>query len=1628
MKKVIYLIFFILSMQSLHAQQPFMNEWIDYNKTYYKFKIGPFGYDALSIPIANGVVRIPQPSLAAIGLGSIPAEQFQLWRDGEEVPLFISTSSGMLSPSDYIEFWGEMSNGKPDKYLYKDSTAQLVDHTSLETDTAAYFLTVNPLGSNKRFVSTTNNTVGTTLIPEKNFMYTAKRIFRGFINNGFGVFVEEKLYSSSYDVGEGLESKSLTSTSSISHVFSNLNVDTLGNPMTFTLNMVGAAPNDRNVKVSLNGDSLTQFQMGYFQIKRLVMPGISPLKVKSNSGTFLIQNLTGGGDDCRIGKLDLEYPRLFNFGGATSFEFYVDGSAQGRYLKISNFNRGSANGVLYDFTNGKRYVGNPGSGDTLEFVLGPSVNKYHLLLVKSDGSTAKTISTIEKRNFVDYSNSANQGDYLIISNPVLYGSGAGNYIQQYSDYRSSDSGGKYNAKVVDIHQLEDQFAYGIKMNPLSVKNFLRFSRANFQKPPAYVFLIGKGVIYTSYRLQESNPLVAQLNLVPVFGSPGSDNLLSSDNYEPVPTTPIGRLSAVTPAEVGVYLAKVKEYEAAQRDTSLSSIASNLWKKKVLQLAGANDPLIESVIDTFQAKYAKIIGGPLFGANVKTFSKSTSTGSEYGQAVIQFTDEYNNGSALVEYLGHSSSTSIDFSLDNPANYSNTGKYPFFIVNGCLAGNIFDYDINRLNSRSTISEKFVLEPEKGAIGYLSSSNFGILNYLDVVTEKFYDAIGGSQYGKGFGNVVQDGLKASLDYTGTTDFYGLMHVEQLTYHGDPAIKMSSYAAPDYAIDSNEMSAAPGYLNVAMDSFTVSFKVRNLGKATGDPVGLKLYRKYPNGVTENIYSALIPSVNSADSFSFKLPIVANRDKGTTVISAVVDEGNQVVELKEDNNKASVSVKVSAADLLPVSPYNYSIINTNSVDLITSTAYAFDSLTQYVMELDTTSLFNSPQKLTMQQTGRGGIIEFDNVPLILDSTVYFWRVSEDSADKHWNTFSFVYRSTGNAGFEQAHFLQHTGSIYNKIVPDSSSRTYSFGSNINNIFILHSIYPTSGNEDNHFSIALNGSIITWSACVSGSIIFNVFDPKTFKPILNTTNPYGAAPPCDSMRRYNFEYSTQNIAGRKSAMDFMDNYIQNGYYVVVRKIYDLGNSDWAPTIWAKDTATYGHNNSLYHRLKAQGTQIDSFTFPRTFVFVYKKNDSTTYKPVSVFSKGLYDRISLSQNFYAADTIGTITSPKFGPGTSWSKVKWYGKALNSNSEASLDVIAFDQNGKDSVLYNIDTTHHELDISAINAATFPYVQLRMHTTDSLTVTPYQLQDWSVEFTAVPEGALATNLGLDIPDELVFDHHINVKFDTLKGYVIFKNISTTAMGPLKVKILMYDANNIPVAFSVPPTRGLPAGDTVHIPFLLNVTNLVQGKYNFYIDVNPDNDQPEQYHYNNFLYKYIDIKRNFILSSNTFDLSVKPVNKTVELKWTVTNETNVSIYDVEFSKDGQNFTSIGKVTPLGATAASNYYGFIHTSPINGTNYYRIKMIDKDGSVRYSAIRQAEINVSGILVYPNPFKNYLNVILKDASGAVKLRMTDISGRVVLTKEFSGAITLNINNITNGVYILQVIDGSTIHSFKVFKQQ
>src|SRR6266511_2683327 len=95
---------------------------------------------------------------------------------------------------------------------------------------------------------------------------------------------------------------------------------------------------------------------------------------------------------------------------------------------------------------------------------------------------------------------------LIMANSILYnGANGSNPVDNYKVYRSSAAGGSYSAKIYDIDQLVDQFAFGIKKHPSAIRNFIQYALNNYTMPPKFVFLMGKGVNYLSYRSLESSP-------------------------------------------------------------------------------------------------------------------------------------------------------------------------------------------------------------------------------------------------------------------------------------------------------------------------------------------------------------------------------------------------------------------------------------------------------------------------------------------------------------------------------------------------------------------------------------------------------------------------------------------------------------------------------------------------------------------------------------------------------------------------------------------------------------------------------------------------------------------------------------------------------------------------------------------------------------------------------------------------------------------------------------------------------------------------------------------------------------------------------------------------------------------
>lgn len=1683
------LLVLLLALGFYTQAQVYNNEWIDYNKTYYKFKVGK-----------TGLYRISQAVLAGAGLSSVPAEQFQLWRNGQQIPIYTSIPSGPFGASDYIEFWGEMNDGKPDNALYRKPEYQLNDKWSLETDTAAFFLTVNPSGGNFHYQLTTNDVAGNTLAPEPYFMDTEGIYYKGQLNPGYAASVGEYVYSSSYDIGEGWTSADRTPSLAENTTFYGLRPYLTGPSATVRVSVSGNAINPRTIRVKVNGDSLMGQEVDYFDYANL-------------EGSFSINYLTGPSvnfeiaDLCNvptdrmvIHKVELVYPRKFDFGGISNFPFTLPANAAGNYLEIVNFGY-AYNGiapVLYDLTNLKRYDVNIADPNLLKIALESSASDRNLIMVEEDPVNINQVNSLEQRNFVNYSLPAAQGDYIIISHKSLFSSSDGhNYVDEYKAYRSSSQGGGYNAQVYDIDELVDQFGLGIKKHPLSIRNFLRWARANYSLPLKDVLLIGHGLTYPQYRTYESNQYADLENMIPTFGQPASDILLSCTRDNPVPQTPIGRLSCIYGIEVGAYLNKVKEYEAAQVFSS-PLFQDKGWMKNVVHVVGSSDEQLGTMLSDYMNKYKGIISDSLFGAKVYTFNKSsTNPVEQLGNS--QLPTLFQEGLSLLLYFGHSSSTTLAFNLEDAKNYNNTGKYPLCIMLGCNAGNFFNFTTARISTLSSISENFILTPQRGAIGYFASTHLGIVHYLDIYNTRTYSAISNTMYGKTIGEQIQEAIKQVYNLTTTEDFYARFHTEENTLHGDPAIKVNTQSKPDYVIEDPFVRVLPSFVSVSKTSFNVKAKFVNMGRVVNTKIVIEVKRQYPNSTTEVVYRDTIPGLRYADSLSIDLPIVSTRDKGLNKIIVTIDADNAVDELYETNNTISKDIFIYDDDATPVYPYNYAIINKQNITFAASTADAFAPTLQYKMELDTTELFNSNFKISQTITSKGGLLEFKPSLTYTDSTVYYWRVAVIPAtgEPKWSSASFIYLANSDFGFNQSHFYQHTKSLGNRMYIDTTSRIWKYKNILQNLFLHMGTFPTSGAASElALTVSVNGSYnLSGLTAWFQSIVFNVFDPLTFKPWLNKVvrpgvtaggdmgdglyqslapqNPYQATP-----RIHNFEFRYTDTSSRRKIMDFMRDVIPDGYYVVVRN-FTLDPAAFGPpgypaayaADWKADEAIHGAGQSVYQYLKDAGfTGIDSFYRARPFGLVYKKNDPT-FTPQWTVGQGVYDNPTLSADCPTPDTLGYITSPLFGPAKAWKQVKWRGSKVPDTVDGdnpTVDVIGVKADSTESVLFSgLDINQQDYDISTINPQDYPFVKLRMRNPDSINLTPYQLRYWRITYDPVPEGAIAPNIYFQMKDTIELGEPIQFK-------VAFKNVSDANFDSIKVKMIITDRNNVPHTLQVPRQQSLKADSTFNIDYTINTQSLA-GLNTLYIDVNPDNDQPEQFHFNNFGFReiyskpdslnpYLDVTFDGVHILNHDIVSAKPsilIKLKDEAKWMILDDTSLvtvqlkypdgTMKQIHFSNDTLKFTPAGQAPNPNNVATVEFLPHLmqdgeYQLIVSG----RDKSSNVSGRIQYSVAFQVinKAMISNMLNYPNPFTTstafVFTVTGSEVPQNIRIQILTITGKIVreITKQELGPIHVGRNitdfkwdgtdqygqKLANGIYLYRVLTNLNGKSLEKYKSQ
>jgi hypothetical protein len=163
-----------------------------------------------------------------------------------------------------------------------------------------------------------------------------------------------------------------------------------------------------------------------------------------------------------------------------------------------------------------------------------------------------------------------------------------------------------------------------------------------------------------------------------------------------------------------------------------------------------------------------------------------------------------------------------------------------------------------------------------------------------------------------------------------------------------------------------------------------------------------------------------------------------------------------------------------------------------------------------------------------------------------------------------------------------------------------------------------------------------------------------------------------------------------------------------------------------------------------------------------------------------------------------------------------------------------------------------------------------------------------------------------------------------------------------------------------------------------------------------------------------------------QPAENGVLLNWLTADEKNVSHFDIERSDDGVAFTKIGAVNAVSANS-TNSYNYVDAAPQNGTNYYRLRMIDIDGRFENSKIISVRLNnTQPVRVFPAPAQSTITV--QFAERFRQLEMVDISGRTLLRKNITRqSETIDISTLAKGIYFIRLTNDNITVSKKFVKE-
>ncbi|MGD1959332.1 MAG: C25 family cysteine peptidase [Fulvivirga sp.] len=1645
------LIFFILFGAALiSAAQPYSNEWIDYNKQYFKVSVAE-----------DGIYRISFSDLENAGFPmSVDPGRIQMFHRGDEISIYVEgQGDAVFNTTDFIEFYGIRNDGTLDADLYQPSSSQPHSFYNLFSDSSAYFLTylLTP-GDGKRMSSFSENNVS-GLAAEASHNGNILDLKVDTYSQGVGFAIDEVVKFTYFDVGEGWTSPAIQENEFQDFTVENVTsaAQSEGAPQLDVL-LVGRDNLNHIAEVLVGPDLFSLRSLGTTTFTgfntTLFSSGLQWSDIDLTSGSMEVRvaalGFNDGNDLLSTSYIRLTYPQQFDAAN-TNKTFYLEGNPGGKsYLEISDV---LSNSGFYDITDPSNpiRVGFNLSGSDADLIINNTNVSRILYLNNGGGFAAPTIRKTPLRQL-----DPSSPNYIIISNKLLMQpTGAvNNPVKAYADYRASQDGGGFDTLVVDMDQLYNQFNFG-ETSPRAIYNFMEFMVENGS--PEYLFLIGKGLNpqinfhrntegFISVTKTEIGETFQIRDLVPPAGFPGSDIAftagLAGTQFEPAVS--VGRLPAKSSVEVLFYLNKVIDMESRPFD--------DLFRKELLHLSGG---LRESELPRFRSyvdDFAEVAVSDFLGGQVTTIGKQLSSPVE----LINVADQVNQGLGQITFYGHSAPdvTDIDigFVSDVTQGYDNPGRYPTILVNGCNSGEFFQANI-------LFGEDWILAENKGAIHFIAHTFFGFESTLREYSDIFYDvAYGDSTFiNEPIGDVQKEVAKRYIERNGESPT-NITQVQQMLLLGDPAGRLFGAGKPDYSLRSEDIfleSFSDEPVTSASDSFLLKSIVKNYGITQLDSITLSVTRTLNNGSILE-YDSIFRDIRYQDTLSVIVRRSFEDAFGNNRFQVVVDGTNAIDELNELNNTAILDIFIPSFGTRNVFPVDFGIVNTEQVALVAQASNVFEGEREFIFELDTLITFDSPFKQTQNITAKV-LAEWEASILSFDSAVYFWRSRfvdpQPGENNDWVTNSFTFINGGTNGWSQSVFEQIDQNQLTGLTANPVNEKFEFNRIPLTLSVLtlgadNELLPDGGDPNSSDSllnvmVAFNNIqyiIDNGFPCRNNSVNLVAFDRNTTAPYVGIFQSIGNVRTCGRIPQVINNFRPNELDGVNGISDYIDN-VNLGDSVLLFTIGDAAFSGWSSDVKSK-LSEIGLDMSV----------INDLQDGEPFIALGQKGGGSG-SAIVVRSEQLpltEQQIELNETITGVEPEGEVATDLIGPAAGWNQL-FQMQEVEAADETTIELIGISSDGNETVLLP-NVTEIANDLSFIDAGVYPFLRLKFSPLDEADLTAPQLKTWLVSFNPVAEGLiiplsdapLTTNLqegqkynrefGFWNISELPFLDSLTVQssiFNLDKRESLAKNFKilqpdpgdTTAFSISENTIGKSGSNGLTV-FANP--RLLP--ETYYENNVISIPNAVQvtsDNINPLIDVVFDGE-------------YI-LDGDIVSASPLISIKIKDENQFLFKADTTGTDIFLKESCETCSFDRVSFSS-DEVSWFPASETEDFSIEYRPGKLDdGTYTLRIEADDASGNA--SGVEPYEVNfevinesaITNFFPYPNPFSTSTRFVFtltgSQIPDQIKIQIMTVSGKIVreITQDELGPIRIGNNisdfawngkdefgdQLANGVYLYKV---------------